>query len=674
MASTLTEKDNQMKKLHEQYEEMLKDIKKKEEHIVDLEFDLLTINQEKNSSGDNGFSYLMHQVKEKEEEIERLNTQLVQRNCDLQGVVNKELWEKNREIEKLQKKQSSEIEKLQNDLTTKENQLKLIKEKISELGIDIDLQNGGVNFENNLQAELEKSEKLRMEANEVCVVLSRRLEELAVFLDSLLKQKSVLGFLGNKENKRIRHIIDQSLDLSRTFTMSMIINPDQSLLQLTNISSLLNDTQQTDTSLTSRSQLLKKDEEDKNIIIQTLRQQIVNLKYELQLRDVELNKTLCLPEPEVSSEKEDLNKANLNTTSTTLKYKSDIQSESEEWSEPDRSVSRARIGLLDGSLKSNSSKKTATSDSTEGEENTNSRNSKKSVLSESRTTILELHKQVCELTQQLSEKDIAYCDVINTNSKLKQDLNNLEIKQSDTEKKLSEALKEKTEFEKKAIEIENEKQNLLETVNAKDKELHNKINELEIEKGEALKIARIAEETVEVAKVELKFVECKLKEKQKEVTDVEEKLKQVQEQSMKKINELQSSAELEIKTLHNTIQQLHVEYKVNYVKKCEVEEALREIERLKNEVNSLEDHLEQMTQQEERMHKKLSEYEEKINILRCDLDNATLQYSEAVLDKTKIANEKALLEQELARCVLKEVDVKKRLDEVCTVWENKCFK
>ncbi|XP_044266519.1 centrosomin-like isoform X2 [Tribolium madens] len=643
LTATLDAKDNQMKRLQDQYEDIMKNIKEKEEHIVDLEFDLLTANQEKGGE---------------KEEIERLKAILVQRNSDLQGLVNKELWEKNREIEKLQKKQASEIEKLRNDLTTREKQLSLIKEKISELGIEIDIQNGGICVENHLQTELEKSEKLRLEANEVCAVLSRRLEELAIFLDSLLKQKSVLGFLGNKENQRIRHIIDQSLDLSRSFTMSMIINPDQSLLQLTNISSFLNETNQTDTSrlsLTYKSHLYKNDDGDNAQIIQTLRQQIVNLKYELQLRDVELNKiTVCDNFTEISSEKDeqDLDKPNLNTTSTTLKYKSDNQSESEAWSEPDRSVSRARIGLLDGSLKSNSSKKINTStDSTEDEEDKSSHTSKKSTLNESRTTILELHRQVCELSQKLNEKETAYCDAMKNNSKLKQELDNLEIK-------LTEAQQDKIECEKKVQELDE-----------KDKKI-------EMEKEEALQLAKVAEEAFEVAKNEVKILEGKLKEKQEEMTELEEELRNeyqnqlkdqvrhLEEESLKKLNEIQSSAELEIKTLRNTIQQLQAEYEVNYVKKCQVEEALDEIDRLKNEVDSLEERLEEMTGEEERTNRKFTEYEERINSLRCDLDNATLQYSEAVLDKTKIAKEKALIEQELNRSVLKEIDTKKRLDEV----------
>ncbi|XP_068905231.1 centrosomin isoform X2 [Tenebrio molitor] len=716
LMATMTEKDNQMKSLQEQYEEMFKNNKEKEEHIVDLEFELLTVTQDKNvklveTEDQKTVDYYAQQLKEKEKEIEILCEKLQRRNCDLQGLVNNELWEKNRQIEKLQKKQTAskeqEIEKLQNDLKTKEEQLDLIKEKISELGIEIDLEGGGVSVERNLQIELEKSEKLRLEANEVCGVLSRRLEELAIFLDSLLKQKSVLGFLGNKENKRLRQIIDQSLDLSRSFTMSMLVNPEQSLMQLTNISSLLNNTEQkfdeeeeeeddlentasrlsilpSAISLTYRSHLFRKDSDDNSPIVQTLRQQIVNLKYELQLRDAELGKMDGGNNfTEISSEKDENNMARstLNTTSTTLKYKSDNQSESEAWSEPDRTVSRARIGLLDGSLRSNSSKKTisnTSTDSTEEEDvNRSSRtSSKKCVLNDSRNTILDLHKQVCELDQKLTDKEIAYYEATKTNNKLKQEVSNLEIKLSDKETKLRDAENKKVEAESRVAGLKKEKDDLLETLDMKDKELQNKINTIELEKIKALDVAKEAEETARIAKNEMQTAEIALRAIQKEMSDLEESLRneyenqltervhEVEEESLKKISQIQSAAELEIKSLHNTLKQLQFEYSVNYVKKCELEEAVEEVERLKSEIESLEVRMEELKDEEQRAKDKLADCEEKINLLRNDLDNATLQYSEAVLDKTKIANEKALIEQELNRSVLREVDSKKRLDEV----------
>lgn len=648
-----------------------------EERVIDLEFEVVS----KQNSDSNDFPVedvegYLRQIKERDEEIECLNEKLLQRNCDLQGLVNNELWQKNREIEKLQKKQVSclletkdtEIEKLQNDVKSKEKQLEVIKSKISELGFDIDIHNDEVNVENHLKDELEKSEKLRGEATEMCTILSGRLEELAVFLDSLLKQKLVLGLLGHKENKRMRQIIDQSLELSRSFTMSMIIHPDQSLLQLSNISNLLSSSQAKEEneeinatrfsiipgniSLTYTSHLYKKDGGDKSEIIQALRQQIVNLQYELQLRDVELGK-MNLDLIEVSSEKEQTQKI-LNTTSTTLKYISDNQSESEAWSEPDRLVSRARIGLINESVRSAQSRHTST-DSTEDEHSGLSpRSSKKGTIAENRNTIIELHKQVCELDQKLNEKEVAYYETIKNNNILKRELTDLGEKLNAAEQKRSEA-------ETKFKELQEEKETLLRELESKDKETNNKLNRIEVEKTQALEAAK-------VAKVEIQTSEKKIKSLQKQLSDYEEAAKnKIEEQEREwknSIEQVQKAAELEIKTLHETMQQLHFDYSRNYVQKCQLEEALDEIERLKRELYILEERMEEISKEEQESKKKLFECEDQINVLRNDLDNATLQYSEAVLEKTKIANEKVLIEHDLNKHEFREVDFKRNIDEV----------
>lgn len=92
----------------------------------------------------------------------------------------------------------------------------------------------------SIKNELEKSERLRLETSMLCSALSGRLEELAIFLNSLLEHKTVLGFLGLAQNRRLREIINSSLDMSRSFNMSLMANPEQSLAQLTNITALLN--------------------------------------------------------------------------------------------------------------------------------------------------------------------------------------------------------------------------------------------------------------------------------------------------------------------------------------------------------------------------------------------------------------------------------------------------
>lgn len=660
LEAALKMKEGDLKKMQEEAGELLKLVKEKEERIVDLEFELLSTNQDRSLKSMDDADQYEERLRAKNEEIVKLKAELTKRTSDLQGLVNNELWQKNREIEKLQRNRTSkliatkdeEIQKLQENLNTKQQQLDVLKTKISQVGVEFD-------DVRDLQDELSKSERLRLETNELVAVLIKRLEESAGFLEFLLKQKTVLGLLGSKENKRLRHLIEQSFDLSRSFTISMMVDPDQSLKQLTNISSFLNDDDVNDSNetrlslipadltLTYHSHLHKKCENKD--VVETLRQQIVDLKQELRLRDVELNKIGTAQVSEMSSEKEQ----KLNTTTSTLKC--DDQSESEAWSEPDRSVSRARIGLNRGG----GGKKCLT-DSTEDEAGVGIKvTPKKTLLSESRQTIVELHGRVCELEKQLQDRETKCQNLTEANWKLSQEI----------ELKLREAEARCVEFEIKVAmakntvdELEAEKRSLLDQIRGKDKELQNRVNQLEKEKVKALFEVKEREMDLETLRKDMENMEQSFRsEYEKQLNEAVENLEQ---ECVEKIHSIQSEAETEIKELQKTIEQLQIDCSVNYVKKMDVETALIETDRLAGVVAELEEKIEELTYDEKQSREKLAEYEEKFNALRSDLDDATLQYSEAVLDKTRLANEKAGLEQEIGRASLREVDMKRQLDEV----------
>lgn len=148
--ATLKEKDKQMEYLRSQYDEILNILEQKENKIVDLEFELLSMDNNKHdrSLGEKGdvgtekrSSFYKQELQDKNREIEKLNGELKKCTCYLQEIVNTELWDKNRQIEKLQSKQdnTSEVVRLKKDLAGKDFQLKLLKEKICELGLDIQL-------------------------------------------------------------------------------------------------------------------------------------------------------------------------------------------------------------------------------------------------------------------------------------------------------------------------------------------------------------------------------------------------------------------------------------------------------------------------------------------------------------------------------------------------------
>ncbi|KRT83804.1 hypothetical protein AMK59_3983 [Oryctes borbonicus] len=834
---TLEETKYQMNDLETKYHALQEDLKSKENRIVDLEFELLSISQgvdgepgmgEKSDVGNEKPSnFFIREIEDKDREIERLENELRKRTCDLQGIVNKELWEKNREIEKLQKRygdiisnKDNEIAKLEQNLAGKSGQLEILKEKISELGLDINtLANGNdiiVTKEGiremeeklmvaikerdyfrdelvkqskitteidilqkehaELQEELEKCERLRAETNDVCIILTNRLEELACFLDSLLKQKSILGFLGHQQNEKIRRLINQSLDISRTLTHSMSMDPDQSLLQLSNITNILG-VSRTDgiivdnsfmpvdeenailsvipanVSLTYQSHLYQVTSEDKSgeqsRIISVLRYQIENLKKEIELRDTELNRLtvskvnhdkprslhsieegyktyITRKGDQILRNDEDFVEAVVQfehesrlddskrqspseeksmNTSTTLKFRPENHSESESWSEPDRSVSKARIGLEE-CLKPRRSKICETSTvSTEGEveRSLSKTSSRKSILAENRQTIISLHEQICELDNLVKVKDNELQEARDLLEKVQSELdeerqkvedaeaykieliekvNQAELRLEMAEVAKNNADRQLEELQRTVLEVKTSQKLLQDTLDSKSKETHNRINELEVEKAnltEALKTAKEAAaqarldveastKQLQLMKDEMKKIETSIREEAQIEWEGKMRVREQDFEDMMKT--LENKAEFEIKKLMTSAQELQSKYEAECVKRNEVDKlmaTIRELEKVRKVVKVAEDKIHILEESEENLKQQLQEsevdYRNRVNTLRQDLEKTNLLYSESLLEKSRILNEKAEFERQLKEITQKEIEFTRQVRE-----------
>ncbi|XP_049816824.1 centrosomin-like isoform X2 [Schistocerca nitens] len=287
---------------------------------------------------------MLCEVQEKNREIERLNAELRKRTTNLQELVNKELWDKNREIEKLQdrlnimcERKDLQIKAVNQQLTTKELQLKALQEKVVEFltkaGIPTALvfkelqlinftQTEGNNISDvtkdkarhlhvlssacvdvnpNLQSnllatmeenkylsqkveelqerirntperdtesrivqnlraeclrlkeELEIAEKRCRDAREGITILTRRLEELALFLSSLLQNRELLRGLSIQRHRVLKQAVENSIELSRRLSLSFASfhsgNDSASFMQTTTLSDIM--------SLSSLSEFLK---------------------------------------------------------------------------------------------------------------------------------------------------------------------------------------------------------------------------------------------------------------------------------------------------------------------------------------------------------------------------------------------------------------------------------
>ncbi|KAG5878661.1 hypothetical protein JTB14_015596 [Gonioctena quinquepunctata] len=710
LVATLNEKDTQMRMIRQQYEEILTSLEDKENKISNMQSELQTSQnmdqslgeEKKDGSSEKHSSFYRQVMEEKDREIERLTVELKKCTCYLQEIVNTELWDKNKEIEKLHNKHAnlSESIKLKKDLAEKEGEIGDLRHTISEL-----------------QTELELSEKVRNESNEVCSLLNTRLEELALFLDSLLKQKSVLGFLGLHKERKLRAVVNSTLDLSKSFAMSMIINPDQSLVQLSNITSLLNDSvfqeltfnntpqeediQEVlaivpkDITLRYQSHLYKQNknsEPNNDDLITALREQVVNLKSELQLRDIELNKlntNLCNRSTDTEGDQKnrssgfkDISKlfaspVKCNTTSTTLKYQSDCQSESEGWSEPDRIISRARIGLSQ-TLPNFLTVKNDHSGSTEEESAHYSpmkrcSDEKRQCMDQK---ILELQNELDQKSEQLERAESKMFNAV-----AKDVFEELQSRLADREEKLihAESKKEEAEnqikiLEKMVEDLIRGKEMLQELMIVKDKETQNIMNRLEVEKDEALRISREFEKEALQAKEEIKSSRDEVEKLRKEMSELETNLEQI---AIARLKDAQDEFLQKLKHSEEKVIELEEQYSRDFIKKSEVESKLTQVDKLieelddlKRVVKSYEGTILTYKEKEAKINCKLSESQEVINCLRRELDQTTLQYSEAVLEKTKLANEKTLLEQELNKYGVRDIEWKQQIDDIRADFDN----
>ncbi|KAI8037568.1 hypothetical protein M5D96_009721 [Drosophila gunungcola] len=190
-------------------------------------------------------------ITEQEEKIKQLQAEVKKKTANLQNLVNKELWEKNREIGE----ETAAEADLQQSFTEAEYMRALERNKLLQRKVDVlfqrlaeDQQNCAVIGQLRLElqqarTDVETSDKWRQECVDVCSVLTNRLEELAGFLNSLLKHKDVLGVLAADRRHAMRKAVDRSLDLSKSLNMTLNITgaslADQSLAQLCNLSEIL---------------------------------------------------------------------------------------------------------------------------------------------------------------------------------------------------------------------------------------------------------------------------------------------------------------------------------------------------------------------------------------------------------------------------------------------------
>lgn len=216
----------------------------------------------------------MEALKVKDEEITKLKVELKQKTQNLQGLVNKELWEKNREIEKLNKMVNSlQIEKKTmeqvslnstqshsfdvladsyNDQKYQEaielkkkaqNEMKRLLKDLYSSAANVKTRDHIKKVEEELQVvvvQQEVTESILNKCTELCALTMEQLHELAMFLSNLINQKDIMGSLSDLTLKGVRTCVNRSLEMSKSLTASRfsLACGDTSLVQLGDLSNL----------------------------------------------------------------------------------------------------------------------------------------------------------------------------------------------------------------------------------------------------------------------------------------------------------------------------------------------------------------------------------------------------------------------------------------------------
>lgn len=457
------------------------------------------------------------------------------------------------------------------------------------------------------QNEVKQCKQGHKDCAELCSVLTLRLEELAGFLDSLLKHKDILGYLAADRRKAMRKAIDKSLDLSRSFNnMSLSLAGFSYNDTLPQISLFLENTfdQEEEEEVAGSVKTFNSNEtlpRNQAKIIEDLKAEVTALKDELEKKDVRKERK-------------------------SIPLQMDPQSESEAWSEPDRNVSLARIGLVDSFSKkkyNNSQSESTTDDELNNSINKSQTKEKISVLEnlirERDNKILETQCALVDSDNKIQLEKIKCAEKIN-------ELNSLKITYEKIDKQLSQAREELAEKCLEYDQIKVDRDNLM---------IQSKVLD-----GKFIGLQKDAEDLAARTVREIEFI------KTNESVKFEKKLK-----------EIQDKFESELKSKDRQVKEVKDDISKNWISRVVYEKQYDELYFIQTRLGDYEHQIEQLTETSEELKNHLTNYEKNTRILKKRLDDEILQSSKLVLERTKALNDKTVLETEVK-------DIQIRLDQI----------
>lgn len=469
--------------------------------------------------------------------------------------------------------------------------------------------------------EAEKAQRWRKECVDLCAISTARLEELAGFLDSLLRNEEFSGTLSIARRKAIRKAVDRSLDLSRSLNMSISVTrfslPENSFANLSSLTGFLNGT---DRSLILEDDADKENQGSAEKMIASLKAENRELRGQLEGRG-------------------SAKKGHSEARRKLIPLMTEPVSDSEAWSEPDRDVSLARIGLEERSSLTNSGGK--------GKNNARGHGGvlqEFSSTSENEGNLNHLRKQGAELKQlqeAVQEKDSKILEIQTRMVDLDNKLQEEKMKAARTQMELENTRHVNQRLEKENNEQTSSIKNNVKRLEELIGEIQQKdefIEKLKKDRDQAFVDLRVAIMKHDSLKAE--YQDCQ----QKHKTQIDSLLAQERQRLEELRKDLTESFNSQLKAKQATFD---ASLEESYISKNIYLEKVKELEELHIRLEDAHLNLLNMTEIESKMKQQVTEAENSVQKMRKALDEATLQTSKAALERTKAMNEKRLLEDEL---------------------------
>ncbi|CAO1301634.1 unnamed protein product [Diamesa tonsa] len=460
------------------------------------------------------------------------------------------------------------------------------------------------------QDECDESEAALKQSTMFCGILMERLEELARFLNTLLKQKDIIGQLGAELRKAITKAVDRSLDLSRS------VNIDESMEQSAHLSDLsMVDFVDSLASSTFADEKLLRDNH-----------RIENQKLKNELEMFKFSKGIH-PCSSINRSHKIQKSVKKSVTSMFLKQ----HSESEEWSEPDRDVSKKRIGLkTDDSMMS--VKRSSTTSEEDEEFNIlegftgDHKLVKKSEWKQIQEKIRHLEALLTEKNDKILE---VQCSMLDVENDAKEKVLQLKKKLDETEKDLQHY---KKLYQELTTEVCDYKQKFT-SLNSAFKENNDVMIQLKKDKDHL---------NVELRVMSTKHdsqVNCnrELKMRFREEEEKHHNLQLEYDSKCEMFEQLLTASEKRETDFKDDLQQ-------NWIRKNVYNQLLHELEKKQEKLKDYQQKFADMEEDLKMMHSTVVANEGRIERISQNLDNATLQLSAASVERSRALSDKRVTE------------------------------